>query len=62
MALHVPVPPYGGAALMGKTVKRRRDGATGVVRRQGRTLLVWSPDQKKNLTFRPGTYDIVKEN
>lgn len=47
---------------MGKTVKRRRDGATGVVRRQGRTLLVWSPDQKKNLTFRPGTYDIVKEN
>jgi hypothetical protein len=54
-------PPVGGAALMGKTVRRLRDGAEGVVRQQRMNgLMVWVPEQRRNLTFLNGTYEVVE--
>lgn len=54
-------PAVGGGALMGKTVQRRRDGAMGVVRQQRtKSVMVWCPAVRRNLTFRDGTYDIVE--
>lgn len=50
----------GGGALMGRLVRRRSDGAEGVVRQQRHSsVMVWCPDVRRNLTFRDHTYDIL---
>ena len=55
-------PPVGGGSLMGKWVRRHRDGAEGVVRQQRRNgLMVWVPEQRRHLTFLDGTYELVGE-
>lgn len=54
-------PPIGGAGMMGRWVRRRRDGAVGEVRQQRlHSLMVWVPSQRRNLTFRDGTWDLVE--
>lgn len=52
----------GGGALMGRWVRRRQDGAVGQVRQQRvKSVMVWVPARRINLTFREGTYDVLKE-